>query len=140
MTTIKLGWDKLRKLEAIVGSGGGSAASIPKTITSTPVTLLSTEVNNAIVFVGTSASVINLPSGAAGLDGYMVTFRAIVAVVYNVKPNDSQQIDNDGTLLTGGNKLTSDGAAGTSLSLVWDNTGGVWRTLGKIGLFTDTGA
>jgi hypothetical protein len=111
-----------------------------KTVSTTPVTLTSAEMPNMVVFVTTGASVINLPVGAATLDGAKTRFVDIASVTFSVKPNGSDVMSLVGTSLTGGNKLTSGGNAGTAFEIWWDNAGAKWRVGNVSGAVIDGGA
>ena len=121
------------------GSTVGGLPSQTKTITSTPVTLNAAEIPNAIIFVGTGGSVVNLPPGAASLDGARARIEAKAAVAFSLKPDGTEILSVQGTNLTAAYKVTTDGAAGTGFEVVYDHTSTRWRIFNITGGVYDGG-
>jgi hypothetical protein len=146
MQTAGTGADNLHLV--LSGAGTGSvklrgpswSRTTTKTISTTPVTLTTEEICNADILVTTGASVINLPPKAATLDGCKTRYKAIAAVAFSVDPNSTDVIVLNGTDLTGGNKITSDGSIDVSFTLEYDATAQKFRTDGMSGVVTDGGA
>lgn len=146
MQTGGTGGDNLHLV--LSGAGTGSvkmrgpswSRTTTKTVSTTPVTLTAEEICNADILVTTGASVINLPAKAATLDGCRSRFKSKVAVAYSIDPNGTDVIVLNGSALTGGNKITSDGAIDASVTLVYDATDQKFVTDGVSGVFSDGGA
>lgn len=112
-----------------------------KTISTTPVTLTEAELKNSIVYVTTGASVILLPTATATMDGAACVIEAIAAVAPSIDLTTGTDIISlGGTDLTAGNKLTFDGAAGTSILIKYDATASRWRVRVLSGVAIDGGA
>lgn len=118
-----------------------TARTQTKTVSSTPVNLTEAECKNSVVYATTGASVINLPTGSATLDGAALVVEAIAAVAVSIDlTTGTDIIVLDGTALTAGNKVIFDGAAGTSCLIKYDATASRWRVRTVAGTISDGGA
>jgi len=85
----------------------------------------------------TGAYTLTLPTGAAGMNG---TFRATTASTFSVKAGADDHFILLGTALTDGDKITSIGGAGDTVSIYWDDVVSAWIADSMNALFTDGGA
>jgi hypothetical protein len=84
----------------------------------------------------TGAYVLTLPAAVVGMSGI---FLATTAAVFSVDCNAADAFSLAGTALTAGNKLTSDGYAGTFVEVTC-TIANVWTVTNTGGLFVDGGA
>jgi len=68
------------------------------------------------------------------------TFRATTASTFSVKAGASDNFILTGTALDNGNKITSVGNAGDTVSIYWDDVVDAWIADSMNTLFTDGGA
>jgi hypothetical protein len=85
----------------------------------------------------TGAYTLTLPTGAAGMNA---TFRATTASTYSIKAGASNNFILRGTALDNGDKITSIGGAGDTVSIYWDDVVSAWIADSMNVLFTDGGA
>jgi len=85
----------------------------------------------------TGAYTLTLPTGAIGMNA---TFRATTASTFSVKAGASDNFILTGTALDNGNKITSVGNAGDTVSIYWDDVVDAWIADSMNTLFTDGGA
>jgi len=96
-----------------------------KVISTGTATLLENQMYNTLIII-TSAATITLPAVKPGMD---VIFLSDNAEASNVDPNSADQIRLKGALLTAGNKLTNNSAAGDSVQLITESADGFCATI-----------
>lgn len=121
-------------------AGKANTVRQTKTISTTPVTLNMSELLNSTIYITTGASVINLPAATAAINGSSTRFVTKTALTWSLKPNGVEILSIQGTDLTGGNKITTDGSLGTSFELEYDHTSVRWRIGNITGIVIDGGA
>lgn len=102
--------------------------TVASPITTNPYSLTAANAYGFVLHYNASSGVINLPAGAAGMNGiiYLTSTNGVT-----IDPNGSEVVVRDGATQTGGVSFTLTGAAGNYVALEYN--GSCWVTLGYKG-------